>query len=339
MKLKRYRLEFTAPLHISSGGFGLESADSFIHSDTLYSAISVMAVDLLGEKTAKEMFLDPASQHLALSSAFPWREDVFFFPRPLSLFAGWNKKEEAEVDFNKRWRQTRFISEELLRQALPGGKVFLKKEMFGAYYNNNCLSHKKLDNFIDNVEIPRVVLDRVSNNANIFHFAQVSFAQRAGLFFLARFASDDVERAFESVLRSLGDEGIGGERSSGKGSFKEPVSEGFSEPVLENPNGFLNLSLYIPAENEIGRIDFQKSNYRLLNRRGWINRHTARRKTRRVFTEGSVLRFSGEPFEARGELEKMFSKGDFDLHHDVFRSWQTIAFPMNMTSAPGTQNH
>lgn len=330
MILKRYRLQFTTPLHISSGGYGLESADTFIHSDTLFSAVAVMAVDLLGEAVAKEHFLNADSPSIALSSAFPWRQDVFFFPKPLSLQPEWDRKEEEEVDFMKGWRNVKFLSENYLRPALASGKIFLKKEYFQKHLAKDCLSHKLLDDFYENIELPRVVLDRVTNAATIFHFAQVTFEENSGLFFLAKFKNEKAQQAFETALRALGDDGIGGERSSGKGLFEVKDILDFDMPQVESQEGCLNLSLFIPGGEELNGFDFKKSSYRLLNRRGWVSRHTVRRKTRRVFTEGSVLHFREKPFEPQGELERMFKKGEFNLHHDVYRSWQAFTLPVHI---------
>jgi CRISPR-associated protein Csm4 len=207
-----------------------------------------MAVDLLGETAATQHFFDTKAPAIALSSAFPWRKDVCFFPKPLSLQPKWNWEEEEAVDFQKAWRSVKFISEELLRPALAKGDFFLKKEDFQDCYAKHCLSHKLLDNFYENVELPRVVLDRITNAATIFHFAQVTFEQDSGLFFLARFEDEKVRASFEAALRALGDEGIGGERSSGKGLFELKDVTDFEMPNVDTPMGCLNLSLFIPGD-------------------------------------------------------------------------------------------
>ncbi len=334
---KRYRLQFTSPLHISSGGFGLESADAYIHSDTLFSAVAAMAVDLLGESTAKAHFLEVEAPAIALSSAFPWRGEVCFFPKPLSLQTEWDWKEEEGMDFQKAWRSVKFLSENRLRPALEDGKIFLKKEDFKDRFAKNCLSHEKLDEFYENVELPRVVLDRVTNAATIFHFAQVTFEEKSGLFFLAKFKNEKAQQAFETALRALGDEGLGGERSSGKGLFVIESISDFEMPEIEKPEGFLNLSLFIPKDEEIDKIDFAESWYKLLNRRGWVSRHTVRRKTRRTLTEGSVLRTHETGYMPEGELEKMFTASQFSLHHDVYRSWLAMALPIHILSSEQKQ--
>lgn len=327
MIIKRYQLHFTAPLHLSSGGFGLESVDTFIHSDTLYSAVAMMAVDLLGKTSVKPYFFETNSPAIALSSAFPWCDEVFFFPRPLQLHP---ILESTQREDRKAWKKVKFISEAFLPNALQTGTMSLEGVNMTTNLASDCLSHKKLRHFFDVIELPRVVLDRVSNNANIFHFSQVTFEENAGLFFLAQFSNEKAQQIFETCLYALGDEGIGGERSSGKGLFEVASIADYSKPQISDANGRLNLSLYIPTEHELSKIDFEQSVYKTLTRRGWVSRHTLRRKTRRPLAEGSALYLNDRSIELSGELEKIFATGEEGLEHDVFRSWQALTLPMKI---------
>jgi CRISPR-associated protein Csm4 len=140
-------------------------------------------------------------------------------------------------------------------------------------------------------EAPRVALDRVTQASNIFYFSRVAFSSGCGLFFLA-----DVDPAlrgdFETVVRVLGDTGIGGDRTAGCGQF-EPVFEEMGLEIPENVPDFLTLSLLAPSEAEIEGLLGPRCAYGLARRDGWIDSPEARnyrRRACRMFVEGSVFR-------------------------------------------------
>lgn len=97
-------------------------------------------------------------------------------------------------------------------------------------------------------EIERIALATVEGR---LFFTHETFLHRewAGLWFALN--TEDLE-AFKPILRYLSDTGIGGDRSVGKGAFDIPFDE-ISEldiPNANEPNCFITLSRYIPADGE-----------------------------------------------------------------------------------------
>ena len=89
----------------------------------------------------------------------------------------------------------------------------------------------------------------MSSNSNIYYFNQVVFGLDSGLYCLVR-CKDELWAQVKTCFRILGDEGIGGDRSSGKGLFKVDFP-GFMEfPDFENPKSYLMLSLYYPSQKK-----------------------------------------------------------------------------------------
>ena len=106
-------------------------------------------------------------------------------------------------------------------------------------------------------EVQRNETDRVAGatvEGRLF-FSQGTIFRRgtAGLWFLVRTEDLDLVRA---ALRYLGDTGIGGDRTVGKGHFDVEVEgEEFKVPEARDGNAFVVLSRYIPSD---GECDFTK---------------------------------------------------------------------------------
>jgi CRISPR-associated protein Csm4 len=97
-------------------------------------------------------------------------------------------------------------------------------------------------------EIERVALATIEGR---LFFTHETFLHRewAGLWFALR--TNDLD-ALKPLLRYLADTGIGGDRSVGKGAFDIPLDEihELELPCADEPNCFVILSRYIPADGE-----------------------------------------------------------------------------------------
>jgi CRISPR-associated protein Csm4 len=76
----------------------------------------------------------------------------------------------------------------------------------------------------------------------------------------------EYEKKLKASIRMLGDEGIGGYRTYGKGFFK-PIFEEI-EVNMEPKNHFVTLSLFYPMKEEIAML--KEGYYELVSRGGWI---------------------------------------------------------------------
>jgi len=135
-------------------------------------------------------------------------------------------------------------------------------------------------------------LDRKTHVSDIYHFGEVSFSEKCGLYFLMDFrCEEELKDKIKAAIRLWGDEGIGGDRTSGKGLFKPVFKNNFELGAANtNENAFLTLSLTYPQKNELKPV--KEGFFELITRRGWIyslEERNLRRKTIRMLSEGSVF--------------------------------------------------
>jgi CRISPR-associated protein Csm4 len=188
-------------------------------------------------------------------------------------------------------------------------------------------------------EAPRVTVDRRASTSQVYQAGRVWFQPGGGLWLLAKWRADWQERG-ELALQALGDAGMGGERSAGHGQFQPHGPHTLSPlPGPKPGQRFVALSLYYPRQEELqGVLDGENARYQLLVRRGWMSSPDVargpdgetvrggalRRKSVRVFAEGSLLRWPDGQVTL-GQLA--------DVTPDVFKNvhpvWRYgLAFPV-----------
>jgi CRISPR-associated protein Csm4 len=325
--MKAYKLKFQSSCHIDAGTSVDGPSETFIHSDTLFSAVVSAASKFYGKEVV-EKFLMPDA--VVLSSAFPFYKDELFLPKPLHFFPA-NLKEYEMV---KVFKKARFVSTELLFKIISGVEVdeeyFTKDFILNGCWrvNRNIKDNNSEERIFEVQEVPHVIMDRITNQTQIFYKSEVYFHKEAGLFFLAQI-DENLVNEFETVLRFLGDEGIGADRTIGKGLFEVEKVEDFSVPPLNHTGYYYLLSLYSPTKDEFQNISPEKSFYDLIIRGGYVLNNTLNRKNLRMFTEGSVLFFNND-IKPKGCLKKVldFNQYKNDLKSDIYRNGQALFLPV-----------
>ena len=316
---ERVQLFFTRPLHVGSEGTSGEGVECSIRSDTLFSAICHGWSQLYRHEATEKLLCqfkqaeaEGTDPPFLISSTFPFianGDDFIFFlpkpilppPNPFSTTAQrgreiWEiQKEELQID------DLRFISApffghwirftEIQDQGQPETKAICEREKE---------LQARLSQDIRAEEIrPRVQIDRKTGMTHLYAFGSTHFAPRCGLYFFIRWANDKkatLRPKLQSVLRLLGETGIGGERNQGYGLFQPEWGTAAFLPKAETKtNEFLTLSLFHPSdldwENEF-RQDLHQ--YRLMQRPGWASspwlKRTYRRKVAVMFEEGAVIK-------------------------------------------------
>jgi CRISPR-associated protein Csm4 len=319
--MKAYKLKFHSSFHLDSGTAVDGPSEIFIKSDTLFSAICSAADKFYGSVVVEE-FLKPDS--LILSSAFPFLNDEYFFPRPLNYYPNIDNNETIK-DFKK----IKFVSKEYLEEIINHKEInhtFINKN----YILNGCWRTQKSkedDLIFETNENPHVIVDRISNSTQIFYKTEVYFGKDAGLFFLANVKNELINK-FESVLRFIGDEGIGADRTIGKGLFEVEEIKDFSLKSTAAPDSYYSLSLYSPSEKEFNAILPKESFYEFDIRKGWLSNNTLRRKSLRMFAEGSIIKFNTN-LDPKGSIQLVLSKDDYPdyLQNNIYRSGQAMFIP------------
>jgi len=329
-EITQYKMKFHAPLHIGARGVGYEETEDMIHSDTLFSAL----MTLWGHFYEDDIEAFCHNPPFIISSAFPFKDDTYFFPFPMVRIG---KDEKTDNRGKKRLKRVRYVSQELLETILNGNGDSLdfdEKETFqhGKFWCkwDSSTSPDNRAAYLER-ELPRVNVDRNTNASDIFYFSEIFFAEDAGLFFLARFREREIKTKFETILRFLGDEGIGGDKRTGKGLFSLHVRDKFNISSPKRSDGFMTLSLYHPEETEFTGGVFQNASYKLITREGWLHTPgamTLRRKKVRMAQEGSIFNLVGK--DLYGTCPCVLDRADeLGLNHNIYR--YGIAFSVPIT--------
>jgi len=349
------KLKPKAHFHLGEKETVLEKTSDYIHSDTLFSAICNAYRLLYGEEELRgvlKLFKDHEPPFL-ISSAFAYAGEILTFPLPLSInwdnyaddevIEGLNAERKEKVDkfgILKRLKRVKFVSEKIFwnmteEESRVKDYINDKNIIQGILFDDEELKRlrKRFDvkenkgiKIFGKKEVPRVAIDRKTNSSHIYHFGEVSFAKDCGLYFLVDSRLKEYEKRVEATIRVLGDEGIGGDRTYGKGLFNAEFDE--IELNMESKNHFVTLSLFYPQEEELSRL--KDRYYELITRGGWIYSTDAknlRRRTVRMFSEGSV--FSAESNSGLyGGLANV-KPNDF-AEHEVYRYGYAFAVPLEV---------
>lgn len=307
-----YKLFFKNGFHIGEREGFFESSDFIIHSDTLFSAF-INGFLLLYGKTETEEFLNKflTSPLFLISSAFPFKENTYYFPIPKDQIL--IRRDLKDVDV-KKIKKKKFVNKDLFQEFI-NGKDINSDDII------NCIKDDEEDFFKRRI-VPRVSLSRFSNHplpeGGYFHFGEVWFKESCGLFFLVEFKNDEIEKIFDSVMNLLQHEGIGGDRTIGKGLFKYEKGK-INLEIPENTEWVIILSIYFPKEEEIA--DLKEGFYEIIERRGYVFSpyiKTLKRDILRMFEPGSVF-----PSHKEGKIEEVAKTNC----HPVYRYGLAMSLP------------
>ncbi len=325
MKFTLCKLKPKGPIHLGERERWLEGSNTFIHSDTLFSAFCHAFRLLHDEEELKNLIrrFNENRPDFLISSAFPYWGDLLYFPVPKNQLS--TEKEVVKVEFVEKAGFERLLKGEKLEELINEVKTIprQKKESEEGMAEREPRYPWELDN------VPRVGLGRLDNHPGerFFHFGQVTYREDAGLFFLVKYLTNEFSPKFEATFHLLADEGIGGDRSSGKGLMEKPTFEEVEIDTPLNGNWIVSLSLYYPKD-ETETSGIKEGFYDLIERKGYIYSpygSSLRRRSIRMFAEGSV--FPKEP-EREGRLVPV--EPEIFQHHEVYRYGYIFSLPCKM---------
>jgi len=357
-----YRMAARSPFHVGERGVGIEETSVVLHADTLFSALCLTLREL-GEDLDAFLAQFPRLVNgrveggpapVRLSSAFPYAGDVYLFPRPMLHPPGLD--EIGDPKLGKTLKKVHFVSQPILEALLAGQSVahYLAEAdpahpgqqrvrpgvlVQGGQVWVTPAEAARLRHLADprtgdvrlwaEETVPRVTVDRATSRSQVYAVGRVRFAPGGGLFFLAEYQAPAWRPRLERALRALGDEGVGGERSSGHGQFELTAAGAFplAEPPPEQANAYVTLALYWPTEAEVRAGVLEGASYGLVNRRGWIGSPDGmnlRRRGVRMLAEGATLRQA--PQGALADVKPLDPAPARNVPHDVWR--YGLAFPV-----------
>lgn len=269
LKYTTVLLNFTSPLHIGMPGIGMEESEIMIHSDTLYSAIM---------NSYYQLFPVGKPLDIVLTSAFPFVKEKYYFPKPGINPPGF-EQDNIREQYAKKVKATDFISKDVFISWISGNNL-----NFSLIEKDNIL----LEQYVTSTVRPHVKIDRIDDSSELYYVGETIFRHGAGLYFILQ-ANEDVIPKLQLCMKLLGEQGIGGEKSSGYGRFKAQWSEIELEEFAEGQH-FINLSLYYPDSHE--ELKNALCSYRLTERGGWTNTtgNNFNHKKVFMFSEGSLFK-------------------------------------------------
>lgn len=314
--------------------------DRILHSDTLYSALTLAFMELgLSEEwlAATASAADGAPSGVRIASCFPFVDDVLFVAPPDTM---WPPQESLRI----RWQSARYIPTTAVAQLLSGKA--LVEEHWVVDGVSECLLP-----VVRNVAVSspfrlalrsRAAVDRMGAGVEPFQIACLEFSRGAGIWTAFTFSSAEVEAVWaprvEGALRLLADSGLGGERSSGWGRFEQPeFARGEIGPLLfggryrapEEVSGYWLLSLFSPGAGD--SVDWQQGSYRVVTRTGRVDRSGDKKRANQMVAEGSVLVAAGE---LQGTARNVAPEG---YAHPVYRAGFAFALPIGKPKPPQAQ--
>jgi CRISPR-associated protein Csm4 len=326
--MKIVKLRFTSPLHLSRGKSTLDESFDVLHSDTLKSALFVCALDLYGSEEIDASFFE----QFTISSAFPFVNDVLFFPKPATLLKGISEN----ID-RKKLKEVNYFSKPVFEQLLKGTLGDLSDKLISniRYYSESPLYDNQP---FKSETVQRVTVNRTyEEEGNTFYTERLFFTEGCGLFFLIDCKPEFLSK-IEAALRLLGDNGIGSDKSVGNGQFEFSAIEDFNfDGATKVAPKQVALSLYCPEQSEVSDEEFlNNSAYALIKRGGYIanpenfNRSTLRKKSIVMFIEGSV--FPNPPSSKLiGKWVKLTPETGSKVEHEIYRDGRALFFPYNLT--------
>jgi CRISPR-associated protein Csm4 len=310
-----------SPVHFGELGIGMEETSERVRSDTLFSGLMNAYARLYGSQAIEALlkrFIEPEQPPFRLSSTFLWREvensdakqssPIYYLPKPIAFPRNYPVGEDFQ--FSKSYRK-------LIYLPLPLWKRWYQSEGFHRandpkWLKATSVEQEKLtvpagvfeySSGFKEERIPHVSIDRSTHTSNLYHTSFVRYQWDAnadkqqslsGLYFLLRLDDETLEQEIRAAFEFLGEEGLGGERSSGAGRFElewKPLTKEWQELVkFEKATQHCLLSLYLP---ETLPPEIKDAQYEFVERGGWIGSpfsgRQLRRKSVRMFAEGSVF--------------------------------------------------
>lgn len=253
MKFSLVKMNFKSPVHFGDGP-SQEEVTPMCEGDTLFSAVCYGVLSLWGEEELEKM-LD--SIPFKISSPLPFYKERIFFPWPYGIRC----PEEGKVPA--------FIEKEIFEKLISSDRL-PEMDKIKLLQNETIWSMDKEapEKLWTEKKNERVVLDSLTMRSGVYHVGGIWFDEGSGLYCLIDFEDSSWKDRIKGVFRFLGEEGIGGERSSGFGQFEPEFDEiELYVPKPEEGRWCVTLSPYLPAEEEVKNFE---GYYSLVEKRGWI---------------------------------------------------------------------
>jgi CRISPR type III-A-associated RAMP protein Csm4 len=328
------RLRPTGPWRIGPDSGKPDETDRVLHSDTLFSAVTIAMRSLGWLEEWLDATARAESPAVSFSSAFPFLKDTLYVTPPATH---WPPVSAGKV----RWKGARFVPVSLVQSLLADQAP--DEEKWAIDGASQCVVPADRANAGGPVRVSvrsGIGIDAFGSAVAPYQFACLEFAPDAGVWLAAVFRDSDAERVWgerlRAVFRLLADTGIGGERSRGWGHFAEPEIRfgDFPRVLITTPEGAEGgasghwlLSLYGPGADE--PVDLTRGHYSVTERAGRVESLAGwggRKPALKMIAEGSVVLSAAPP---RGQAVDQAPEG---AGHAVYRSGFAVSVSIPLRS-------
>lgn len=325
------RLRPTGPWRLGPSSGARDRVDRVLHSDTLFSALTISADHLGFLSEWLTATVDGTAPQVRVGSGFPFVGRTLLAPAPKHVWP------PAAVG-KARWKAARFVPLQIVPRLLAYEN--LKEDRWAVDPISECIL--PVEKFGEVTPPFRVTVrrtaavDRPSNvSTDVASTACLEFAEGAGIW-CAVLCSDDWKDRVQSLFRFLADSGIGGERSLGWGRSAAPefdaLPAALTAPAVESEQqetGYWMLSLFAPGKAD--RVDWSRGAYGLLRRSGRTEYRGELKTESAMVEEGSVVIAESDPIGLARNVAPEHNG------HAVYRAGFAVAVPVAVR-LPGFQS-
>lgn len=320
------KLKNMTPLHIGTGKENYDFSSSDLHSDTLSAALAAMKMQKQSNADTKAFM-----ESFIISSAYPFIGNHYFLPKPQGK-VNIQVTDAEEYVSRKKLKRIKYIEINLWNDLIAGKELHVQTAQIKGSFLLENLSEKDFDIPYKSQVNQRVTVPRdLDKDAEPFFFEWTYFQENAGLFCLLDVADKEKEDIL-ALFKQLGEVGLGTDKNIGGGKFEIEVAQ-LSISEVNTANAIMLLSLFIPTEKELPRLNLPNSRYELLQRGGYIAgsqdvmfRHL-RKKSVYMFNIGSVF---STTIPIRGRVIDLRPDWQDKQLHPVFRSGKPFVVPIKM---------
>ncbi len=322
------KLYFPKGIQLSNGkGEHVHNFD-YLHSDTLKAALLVNAIQLYDSLETDKL----RQSFSGISSAFPFFDTTLFFPKPfLKLPFEFNVQNNESVA-NKKLKNIRFVDKDAFEKIIFNQPTPICEDNLSNHGKFLTLSHRIECKIYSKTPFQKVTINEYDENgiyareSTPYFIELIQFHPQAGLYFILE--KGVLTNTFEAALKLMADNGIGGDKTHGYGTFSyQIINDGLSLNIPDKVDGLINLSLFCPTHDEAMEITANEASYELVKRGGYIT-HTAhkglfakRKKSIYMFSEGSA-------FVIQTPLKgKQVNIAPGDTSHPIWRCGQSVFIP------------
>ncbi|MEJ5367329.1 MAG: hypothetical protein WHT08_03360 [Bryobacteraceae bacterium] len=328
----------STPWRLGSESGSLAEASAVLHSDAVYSAVT-LAMQQLGWmeewlSATADPFREPA---VRFTSAFPWQRNLLYVPPPRGLWPPEGASPKV------RWKGASLIPSQLAGALLRREKF--EEDAWEVDGPSGCLipsGGRVTTGPFRFLRRSCAAVDRMTGGHVLPYLAGcVQFAPASGLWCAAQFATQTAYAVWgphiEAAFRLLADSGIGGMRSRGFGRARHvefqaaPLADLLFGPkgAPAGGNGWWLLSLVTPAPTDA--IRWEEGHYQLIRRGGRVGSLAGgglQKRASRMLAEGSVI---VSPQPPQGSILDVAPEG---CPHPVLRAGYAVAVPIPWPEKP-----